>query len=457
MRRILILVAGAMCVLSHQTKAQCTFPAGTPNGACTGTPATDGVNINAGQTYSYTGTATTFSGVNLNGGTLQVCGTLTISNINFNGGAIVVMSGGSLTLNTGINLNTGSLVTNHGTITVNGSLNVGGTDGAFINYGVANVNGQFSLGSTTADLVNGAPTAVFNAPGQTVNLSGEMKNLGVMNVGTITVNGGSDVCLGPGSQVNTGTLNNNDPNGIVVRPTGSMACVRYTGNALLNSFLSSDATLQVCQATGSTVSGAGGFGAATVTANCGSCAVALPVVLEYFRALVAGSRINVEWESSSEDNVDGYVLEGSGDGNSFSKLAYVEARNEPSKYLYDIPAVPEIYLRLRMEDRDGSSSYSKIIYVKTDDAGENNLLVLNNPAQGDQVFLRIISTEEQQGRLIFRNVSGQVVKDVAMKLQSGQQDVNVAVTGLQSGLYTVVFIGNRNRIGPFRFIRKMRW
>lgn len=110
-----------------------------------------------------------------------------------------------------------------------------------------------------------------------------------------------------------------------------------------------------------------------------------------------------------------------------------------------------------MEDRDGSFSYSKIIYIRTDDAGENNLRVLNNPAQGDQVFLRIITMEEQQGRLIFRNVSGQVVKDVAMKLQSGQQDVNVAVTGLQSGLYTVVFIGNRNRIGPFRFIRKTQW
>lgn len=457
MLRILILVSGVMCLLSYQTTAQCTFPAGTPNAACSGTPATDGVNINSGQTFSYTGGATTFSGINLNGGTLQVCGTLTISNLNFNGGAIVVMSGGSLTLNTGINLNTGSLVTNHGTITVNGSLNVGGTDGAFINYGVANVNGQFSLGTTTADLVNGAPTAVFNAPGQTVNLSGEMKNLGVMNVGTITVNGGSDVCLGPGSQVNTGTLNNNDPNGVIVRPLGSQACVRYTGNALLNSFLSSDATLQVCQATGATVSGAGGFGAATVTANCASCAVALPVVLEYFRAQVAGSRINVEWESSSEENVDGYVLEGSKDGNIFSKLAYMEAKHAPWKYKYDIPAAPEVYLRLRMEDSDGSFAYSKIIYIRSDDAAAETLRVLNNPAQGDQVFLRIVTTEEEQGKLIFSNVSGQVVKEVAVKLQSGQQDLNVAVTGLQSGLYTVRFIGNRSAIGPFRFMKKMRW
>lgn len=453
MQRILSFVLIFLCVISNQIKAQCTFPAGTPNGACTGTPATDGVNINSGQTFSYTGATTTFSGINLNGGTLQVCGTLTISNLNFNGGAIVVMSGGSLTLNTGINLNTGSLVTNHGTITVNGTLNVGGTNGGFINYGTANVNGQFALSSTTADLVNGAPTAVFNAPGQTVNLSGEMKNLGVMNVGTLTVNGGSDVCMGPGSQVNTGSLNNNDPNGIIVRPVGSQACVRYTGNALLNSFLSSDATLQVCQATGSTVTGAGGFGAATVTPNCANCVTALPVVLEYFRAEIAGSRIDVEWESSSEDNVDGYVLERSDDGNSFSKLAFVAAKNMPSAYEYDIPAEEEVYLRLRMQDRDGSFAYSKIIYVRSENAGADQLRVLCNPCQGDQVFLRVIMQEEQQGRLIFSNVSGQIMKSVAVKLQSGQQDINVPVTGLQSGLYTVRFVGNRNSIRPFRFMK----
>lgn len=453
MRRILIFVSISVCVFNYQVKAQCTFPAGTPNGACTGTPATDGVNINSGETFSYTGAATTFSGINLNGGILQVCGTLTISNLNFNGGAIVVMSGGSLTLNTGINLNTGSLITNHGTITVNGTLNVGGTDGAFINYGTANVNNTFALSSTTADLVNAAPTAVFNAPGQVVNLSGEMKNLGQMNVGVVTINGGSDVCLGPGSQVNTGGLINNDPNGVVVRPVGSQACLRYTGNALLNSFLSSDATLQVCQATGATVSGGGGFGSATVTADCGSCVTALPVVLEEFRARVEGSRIRVEWESSMEDNVAGYVLERSDDGDAFSRVTYMAAKNAPSRYSYALMAGADMYFRLRIEDRDGSFAYSRIIFLRSADGGTEQLVVLKNPAQGDQVFLRIITQEAQQGRLIFSNVSGQVVKSLTVQLKEGKQDVNMPVTGFQSGLYTVRFIGNRSSIGPFRFMK----
>lgn len=441
-----------LCGITLQTGAQCTFPTGTPDGPCSITTLTDGANVNAGDVLSYTGGATTFNSINLNGGTIQVCGTLTIQNLNFNSGTIVVMSGGSLGLS-GVNLNTGSSITNHGTITINGSLNVGGTNGMFVNYGTANLNASFSLTSTTADFVNASPAAVINAAGFTGSLSGEVVNLGTLNVGTLDINGGSDVCLGPNSVLNTGFINNNEPNGIIVRPVGSNACVRYTDNALLNSQLTDEANLLVCQATGATVSGAGGFGAATVTADCPACTVVLPVTLESFSALISGQQIRVRWKSSSEENVEGYGLELSADGNDFSQAAFVQANNRPSSYQYDLPLQAAVYLRLRMQDRDGRFRHSRVLYVKSDDADHNKLRMLCSPCSGNQLPVRLITREAQQGKLIISNFSGQVLSQVTVKLEAGQQDIMIPVNGMAAGLYTLRFVGSRYNIGPVRWMK----
>lgn len=450
--RILLFVLVVLCSHCLQTQAQCTFPAGDANGSCIGVLATDGANINAGQTFSYSGAATTFSNINLNGGTLQVCGTLVIQNLNFNTGSIVVMSGGNLTL-PGVNLNTGSTITNHGTITINNSLNVGGTDGAFINYGTANINGPFSLTSTTADLANASPTAVFNAAPHTGNLSGEMVNLGQFNAGAININGGSDVCLGPNSVLNTGDLVNNDPNGIVVEPAGSDACVRYTGNALLNSVLTSDASLLVCQATGATTSGAGGFGAATVTPDCPACAVVLPVELELFSALIKAQQVIVQWKTSAEDNVEGYGLEQSANGIDFSQAAFIQANNRPSFYQYILSLHAASYLRLRMQDRDGRYRHSKVIYLQLEDSRQDKIKALCSPCSGDQLPVRLITREAQQGKLIISNFSGQVLLQWVLKLEVGQQDFMIPLNGMAAGLYTLRFVGSRYSIGPVRWMK----
>lgn len=450
--RLILFLCCLMGGALSQLYAQCPFPAGAPNGACIGTTATDGANINTGQTFSYSGAATTFSSVNLNGGTLQVCGTLTIQNLNFNAGSIVVMGGGNLTVG-GLNLNTGSAVTNHGTITINGSLNVGGTDGMFVNYGTANITSSIALSTTTADLVNASPTAVINAPNSVMSLSGEMVNLGQMNVLTLDINGGSDICLGPGSQVNTDGLVNNDLDGVIVRPVGSNACIRYTGNALLNNDLTAESNLLVCQATGATTSGAGGFGAAIVTPDCPSCSQVLPVVLRSFQALITGRQIRVSWTSSSEDNVEGYGLEQSADGNHFSQVVFIPAKHMPALYQYSIPLQASVFLRLRMQDRDGKAAHSKIIYVRSDDASQDRLKILCSPCSGDQLSVRLITREAQQGRLLISNFSGQVLKAVNIKLEAGQQDCMIPVTGMAAGVYTVLFTGSRYNIGPVRWMK----
>lgn len=40
-----------------------------------------------------------------------------------------------------------------------------------------------------------------------------------------------------------------------------------------------------------------------------------------------------------------------------------------------------------------------------------------------------------------------------MKLEEGQQDIMIPVTGLAAGLYTIRFAGSRYNIGPVRWMK----
>lgn len=186
---------------SSRVLAQCSFPAGIANGACTGTAATDGVSINSGQTYSWSGSGT-FNNVTINsGGVLQICGTLTINSLNFNGGDIVVMSGGALTL-ASASLNGGPParnITNYGTLTINSNFSINAGN-AVVNYGTLNVMTSTGLQGTGAVLANGSSSAVINFNNNSLTLDAMLVNLGTISgISSLNINSGSSICAGPGS------------------------------------------------------------------------------------------------------------------------------------------------------------------------------------------------------------------------------------------------------------------
>ncbi len=91
-------------IASFHSNSQCSVPSGLPMIACgTGTLLTDNANVNTGDTYYYNGFGGSFSNISVNGGTIVLCGSVTITNINFNGGSMVINSGASATFNGSFN------------------------------------------------------------------------------------------------------------------------------------------------------------------------------------------------------------------------------------------------------------------------------------------------------------------------------------------------------------------
>jgi hypothetical protein len=106
-----------------------------------------------------------------------------------------------------------------------------------------------------------------------------------------------------------------------------------------------------------------------------------------------------------------------------------------------------------MQDRDGRTAYSKIIFVQPGNEDQNSMRMLCSPCEGDQLMVRLITSEAQRGKLIISNFSGQVLKQVAVDLEAGQQDIRIPLTGMAAGLYSLKFAGSRSHIGPVRWLK----
>lgn len=357
----LILTAGLLALAAlcpGKTVAQCSSLIAV--GSCTGGngAASNNININAGQTYWFTGSGTFGNGVNMNGGTLRVCGTLVFNNISFNSGTILIEAGGSLTINGGgtLTLNGNSIIQNRGTLTINRNVTMQNANNRIVNAttgAVLNMNSgayQLQINSSTSKFVNN----------------------GVANINNIFVQGSGSagaVCLGPGSCTNLTSLTNNFTNGFNA-PNGP-ASLRYTGNALLNNNLASNNDVLVCKATGATTSGGAGWGGAQVFNNCSSCASLLPMDLVYFQARTWSGYVVLDWQTSMEKNNKAFHIERSTDGKTWNEVGSLPgsgSTGQLSNYTWtDISPLPgESFYRLRQEDYDGTSSYGPVQKVVMD-------------------------------------------------------------------------------------------
>ncbi len=255
---------------------QCVPPVAPPVIACgTGTPLADGVSINAGQTYFFDGVGGTFSNISVNGGTLLLCGSVSITNINVNSGNVVINAGASVTFNGNFNAGTNNFF-NAGNVVFNLNVAVQGTN-------------TFVYNATGGTLTVNGTLAVFN--------SGLLINNGTATANDIIINSGAAICLGPNSTAHTASITNNQTN-VVTVPTGS-ACVSYSNSFTGNNPITATSNLKICQMTGASAPVPAVPGAALITANCTNCTsllgAVLPLKLVSFKARHTAAHAELEW------------------------------------------------------------------------------------------------------------------------------------------------------------------
>jgi hypothetical protein len=140
----------------------------------------------------------------------------------------------------------------------------------------------------------------------------------------------------------------------------------------------------------------------------------LPIELLSFTATPAGNDVQLNWQTSLEQNSAGFDIERSTNGNEYLKIGTVSVRGVPSAYRFTDRGVPvgEYFYRLRQTDRDNRFTYSKTVKV-TVGIRTTMYRILNNPASSYVVLslpakrnATMINLVDVSGRMLMQKTIG---------------------------------------------------
>ncbi|MBX2930657.1 MAG: T9SS type A sorting domain-containing protein [Chitinophagaceae bacterium] len=173
-----------------------------------------------------------------------------------------------------------------------------------------------------------------------------------------------------------------------------------------------------------------------------------PLSLTSFTASAINGKAQLNWKTADEINVAGFDIEKSTNGTEFSKVGFVSANNEKvNSYSFTNEFSGIVYYRLKMNDKDGSYKYSRVVSlngkqtVKLDIYPNpvRNTATLSHEKVTDKAVLRITTLD---GRTVLTSY-----------VQAGATQTTVDVSKLLSGNYIAVFESNGNR-SSVQFIKQ---
>ncbi len=170
-----------------------------------------------------------------------------------------------------------------------------------------------------------------------------------------------------------------------------------------------------------------------------------PVFLElvFFTANIVGNTIELQWATSSETNLKGFLLEKRIEGGTFQELGFQSALKSSEKqrvYSFTDAVNPEnpgvYYYRLRQLNNDGSVRYSDEIKVGTG-LVKDFILEQNypNPFNSKTTLSYTLLADTYVLLRVFDLVGQEIAMLVNRKQSAGRYSVDFDGTGLTSGIY----------------------
>jgi hypothetical protein len=177
----------------------------------------------------------------------------------------------------------------------------------------------------------------------------------------------------------------------------------------------------------------------------------LPVTILNFTAnYIAANNVKVSWSTTDEMNASYYVVERSSNGSDFTEVSQVNASesvNPVHSYnvndqLYNVNS-NIVYYRLRIVEKDGQYSYSKIIPVKLDQP-ENNMSVYPNPVD-NYAIVNLYSDRPGNGVLRLIDEAGRQILVKSFTVIGGNNNLTIEQLGhLPKGIYVIQVMLNNN-------------
>lgn len=166
----------------------------------------------------------------------------------------------------------------------------------------------------------------------------------------------------------------------------------------------------------------------------------MPATLKYFSASLLGTNASINWSTANEVNVNGYEVEKSNNGINYTSIGFTNAKNTntASYSLTDVNINGLSYYRLKTIDKDGKSSYSKVVTLNTKKSPK--LEIFPNPVVNNLT----VSHEKATGNAVIKiaTVDGKII--MTKNLQEGATQSTIDVSKLLKGNYLVLVVNDGN-------------
>lgn len=194
-----------------------------------------------------------------------------------------------------------------------------------------------------------------------------------------------------------------------------------------------------CQAIGTV--GPSGYGATQTFTTAG---VALPINGVEVTANRQGANVIVNWSTQSEQNSGWFDIERSYNGIDFIKIGQIQAAGFSSsirQYQFtDVNAAKSLlFYRLKMADANATYKFSPIIKIAKPGGNDQGFALYPNPAV-NKVSIALNESTKEDLQLKVTNQLGQIVKST--RLIKGSHLILLDISGLSSGIYTVIVTGS---------------
>ncbi|MEO7307341.1 MAG: FG-GAP-like repeat-containing protein [Ferruginibacter sp.] len=180
----------------------------------------------------------------------------------------------------------------------------------------------------------------------------------------------------------------------------------------------------------------------------GMNAAPLPITLISFNGqFINENDVQLKWITSNEINLETYVVQRSKDGINFIDVGLLPATGQGSNrtdYSFTDKNVKQnlLYYRLRLKDRGGELSYTKIITLNRSKIVKG--FIGPNPVlRGSDVLLTMQSTSDKSPvHINIYNSSGQRVYTNNKILQAGKNEIILSTNNLSKGIYIVYVLSD---------------
>ena len=182
----------------------------------------------------------------------------------------------------------------------------------------------------------------------------------------------------------------------------------------------------------------------------------LPINLLTFDARkLSGDNAEVSWKISANSNPEKFEVLRSTDGRNFSSVGTVVAGSGQTDYSFVDNSLPKAttYYRLGMLDKDGRTTYSRIVAVFN--SAKGTLLTSLIPTMvTSSAKLSISSSDKGSMQLIITDMQGRIVQRQTIAVSVGSQDNWLYLSTLPKGAYQVSGYMNNEKIGTIRFVKQ---